>query len=228
MGTRGNGPDLGMIRYQPDTITTAEELTIDIELENTGFKNSWNIWVSPDSLIIQAEKNILITREFDQNTIEALKKGLSVLLMADSLGNAKTSTSLNFYPLYWSLSTFRDQGNSSLGFLIRDKHPAFRFFPTDYHSDWQWEPVCPRSKGFILNSLPPDYKPIVQVVDDFHRNNKIGAIFELKVGKGKLLVCGFPIVNHSGPVARQLFYSLLKYAGSDKFDPNILKQPCET
>ena len=131
----------------------------------------------------------------------------------------------HFYPLYWSLTFFPGQGKTCIGLLLNSNHPAFKHFPTSYHSNWQWETIAENSKGFVLNELPANFKPIAQPVDDFHRNNKIGSIFELKVGKGKLLVCGYDL-NIGLPVAAQLKFSLVKYMSSAAFNPtqNVDKQ----
>jgi hypothetical protein len=149
---------------------------------------------------------------------EALTRGGRVLLLAHELGNGETSVNAHFYPLYWSLTFFPGQGKTCIGLLLQDDHPAFMSFPTSYHSDWQWETISEDAKGFILNDLPADFRPIAQPVDDFHRNNKVGSIFELKIGKGSLLVCGYNLDSKS-PVARQLKQSLLEYMGSAFFSP---------
>ena len=56
-------------------------------------------------------------------------------------------------------------------------------------------------------------------MDDFHRNNKLGSIFELAVRKGKLLVCGYKLKTDL-PVARQLRNSLLNYMNTEEFAPS--------
>jgi hypothetical protein len=142
-------------------------------------------------------------------------------LIANQLGTDQNSIDLNYYPLYWSLTFFPGQGKTSIGMLLQDAHPAFDHFPTSFHSDWQWEAIIKGSKGFILNDTPKAYKPIAQIVDDFHRNNKEGAIFEYKVGSGKLLICGFDIANNESPVANQLKYSLVEYIKSSAFQPTL-------
>ena len=62
------------------------------------------------------------------------------------------------------------------------------------------------------------------MIDDFHRNHKLGAVIEAAVGKGKLLAVSFDLVTSLDrrPVARQLLRSLLDYAAGDRFQP---KQP---
>ena len=65
----------------------------------------------------------------------------------------------------------------------------------------------------ILDDLPPDLRPTVQVIDDWVTNRKLGLVFEAKVGKGKLLVCSIDLKNDldQNPVARQMRHSLLDY-----------------
>jgi hypothetical protein len=160
----------------------------------------------------------LIASELDSSTIGKLENGANVLLLANGLGTEETSVLAHFYPLYWSLTFFPGQGKTCIGLLLNEKHPAFQKFPTSFHSNWQWESISDEAKGFILNDLPASFHPIAQPIDDFHRNNKVGSVFELKVGKGKLLVCGYNL-NSELPVAKQLKFSLLHYMQSADFSP---------
>jgi hypothetical protein len=155
----------------------------------------------------------------DEDCIKALEKGGKVFLQAIALGTKKTADKISFYPVYWSFSFFPTQREHTIGMILQDKHPLFSDFPTDAHSDWQWEAVYKNAKGFYINDFPENYKPIAQPVDDFHRSNKIAAICELKVGKGKLLVCGFDVSNETNPVAVQLKTSILHYMNAEDFHP---------
>jgi hypothetical protein len=75
-------------------------------------------------------------------------------------------------------------------------------------------------KVMILDNTPVDFRPIVQVIDNFERNHKLGVIFECKVGKGKLLVCSCNLQEHENyPEARQLLHSILDYMNSNDFQP---------
>ena len=78
-------------------------------------------------------------------------------------------------------------------------------------------------RGFYINDFPSNYRPMAQPINDFHENNKLAAIFELKVGKGKLLICGFDLKAgdppKNAPVARQLKNSILHYMNSGDFLP---------
>ena len=217
---QGSLTDLGPISFNLNNIVKAEELLVTINVENTGFENSWNIWVYPEKLpAVINENDIYVRSELDSTVLQKLRDGGKVLLNAWKLGSPETSVTAHFYPLYWSLTFFPGQGKTNIGLALDEYHPAFSEFPTSYHSDWQWESISLNSKGFILNDLPASYAPIAQPVDDFHRNNKIGSIFELKVGKGKLLVCGYD-PDADLPVARQLQFSLKNYMLSDAFNPS--------
>ena len=76
------------------------------------------------------------------------------------------------------------------------------------------------SNLFILDETPGAYRPILQVIDNFQRNHKLGVVFESRVGKGRLLVCGLELPEITKePAARQLLASLYAYAGSAAFQP---------
>lgn len=226
----GSLTDLGPISLILNTIVKAEKLTVIIEVENTEYRNQWDIWVYPsqraelNSRFLNGGSNVIVADALNDQNLEALKNGASVLLIAHELGTEETSVLAHYYPLYWSLTFFPGQGKTCIGLLVQNGHPAFSDFPTSYHSDWQWETISSDAKGFLLNDLPGKYKPIAQSVDDFHRNNKIGSIFELKVGQGKLLVCGYNL-NSKLPVAIQLKESLLNYMHSSAFDPRLTVDP---
>jgi len=157
----------------------------------------------------------------------------------------------SFIPTFWNLQLFNQIG--TLGMLIDPSHPALAGFPTENHSDWQWADLLgnfsaantfggagagaqhvetqrkvagdkqDRSKAFILSETPPEYRPIVQVIDNQERNAKLGNVFETKVGPGRLLVCGIDLETDLAdrPAAQQLRKSLLDYAASDKFAPKF-------
>ncbi|TKG93368.1 glycoside hydrolase family 2 [Puteibacter caeruleilacunae] len=213
----GDVKNLGDITFSLKKISHATMLNIELKIEDTPFKNSWNIWVYPTENDYSI-KDILIKNELNDETLEALKAGKKVLLLAHELGSEKSAVNAHYYPLYWSLTFFPGQGKTCIGLALQEEHPAFEHFPTSYHSDWQWESICNDAKGFILNDLPATYKPIAQPVDDFHRNNKVGSIFEFKIGQGKLLICGYNL-NSDKPVAKQLRCSLINYMNSTDFNP---------
>ena len=55
-----------------------------------------------------------------------------------------------------------------------------------------------RCDAMILDDYPKDFRPIVHIVDDWFTNRKLGMLYEARVGKGKLLVCGADLQNDFG------------------------------
>ena len=125
-----------------------------------------------------------------------------------------------FLPVFWSPVWFPNQKPNTMGLLCDPQHPLLAQFPTELHSNWQWYELMQRSRLFILDDTPADYRPLVQVIDNFARNHKLGVVFEGRVGRGQLLVCGFDLPHMTkDPAARQLLASLYAYAGSAAFEP---------
>jgi len=108
----------------------------------------------------------------------------------------------------------------TLGFLCDPETPALAEFPSEFHSNWQWWHLVKNSRPIILDDTPGDYRPTIQVIDNFARNHKLGLIFETRVAQGKMLICAIDLLGHQDkPEARQLLHSLLQYAGSQNFVP---------
>ena len=89
------------------------------------------------------------------------------------------------------------------------------------HTNWQGYDLLRRSRTMVLNDAPAGFRPIVQMIDNFSRNYRLGNIFETKVGQGSLLVCSIDVQTSldQRPEARQLLRSLLAYIASPDFQP---------
>jgi hypothetical protein len=124
-------------------------------------------------------------------------------------------------PVFWSPVWFPNQKPNTMSILCDPKHPAFSSFPTESYSNWQWYDLLNNSLVITLNDAPASLRPIVQVIDNFARNNRMGCVFEGRVGKGRLLLCAIrlPDMAEKNATARQLLKSIYDYAGSDKFNP---------
>ena len=107
-----------------------------------------------------------------------------------------------------------------MGILCAPAHPALAGFPTEIHSNWQWYHLLAKSCAIVLDETPAGYRPVVQVIDDFIRNRKLGNLFEARVGTGRLLVCSIDLpALQDRPEGRQLLRSLYAYMASDAFQP---------
>lgn len=205
----------------PDDLANTR-ITLEVWIEGTAYINSWPLWVLPVESGSVDSDEIVITDEFDDHTKRALAAGRKVLLIANNLGAASHSVPAAWKPLYWSATFFPGQGIQTIGALIQNEHPLFEQFPTSYYTDWQWWNIAAGARGFLLNDFPTTYMPIVMPISDFHFSDRIGSIFEVTTGGGRLLVCGYDISEtNQSTEAKQLRYSILKYMESDRFNPDV-------
>ena len=197
------------------------KLTVTVALPGTDFANDWEIWVYPAAPAAppQPPAGVVVTDKWDAAQA-ALAEGKKVVYFATSL-RATQSMAGRFLPVFWSPVWFPTQKPNTMGLLCDPAHPLFAGFPTDIHSDWQWYDLMQHSRYFILDETPAAYRPLLQVIDNFARNHKLGAIFEGRAGRGQLLVCGFDLpAMTKDPAARALLASLYNYAGSAAFNPS--------
>ena len=172
-------------------------------------------------------KDVLVTNRLDAATLKFLADGGKVLLFSRT-NELKHSVGGAFATDFWCWPMFAkgaiaqglEPAPGTQGFLCDPNHPALAEFPTEFHSNWQWWQIVKNSRPIILDETPADYRPIIHVIDNFARNHKLGLLFETKVGQGKLLVCASDLpALQDHPEARQLMHSLLRYVGSDRFQP---------
>ena len=196
----------------------------------TDFKNNYALWVYPQQDDLeQLKKGIIVTRVMDAKVMKKLERGAKVLWMPDTSACKDHVVGGLFQTDYWNYRMFktisennhRPVSPGTLGILTDPKHPLFDLFPTEMHSNWQWFPVVKASSPMILDNLPADYRPLVQVIDNIERNHRLGLVFEFAVGKGRLLVCMCDIGKAAEQVEGLQFYkSLLHYMQSDRFRPS--------
>ena len=199
-------------------------------MTGTEYENSYSLWIYPSVAEIKVPEGISIAEKLDNNALEILAAGGRVLLFPDHNDIVNQSVGGLFTTDYWNYRMFKGISEwnkkpvspGTMGILTDPSHPVFEAFPTEFHSNWQWWPIVKKSRPFILDNAPENYRPIVQVVDNFERNHKLGLIFEFRVGKGRLLVCMSDLkAIQDKPEARQLYSSILKYMTTDKFNPAV-------
>ncbi len=185
------------------------------------FENDWTIWLYPSKAAAAPPADILVTAAFDSNALARLDAGGKVLLLATRLSPEHPRGS--FTPVFWNRQWFPSQGCQTLGLLCNPQHPALAKFPTAFHSDWQWEDILTHSRGMVMDDLPRGLRPLVQVIDDWNTNRKLGLAFECRVGNGKLLVCSADLEKDlaTRPAARQFRESLLAYMAGGAFNPQV-------
>lgn len=204
-----------------DKVSAPDKLTITVSIDGTEIRNDWSIWVYPPAKDSEAAGDVVIRTTWDDETRNALAQGKKVLLLAGP-GMLAKSLGGSFTPVFWSPVWFSSPpGTMSL--LCDPKHPALADFPTAMHSDWQWYELLQGSRSIVMDQLPEALRPIVQVIDNFTRNYRLGNLFEAQVGPGRLMVCSLNLRGDpkSRPAAAQMRASLLAYMNSDGFRPSV-------
>ena len=206
-------------------------------------KNAWPFWVFAKTASVQQQggravaprpPHALETASFDDAVAE-LAKGGRVLYTGKSAKSAKS----HFKPVYWSAGHFKqaDAELSSLGYMVQSGHPALRGFPTEDWADWQWYNLVeggvkhgiadlvgacvPCGSGGRGATALPCVEPIVQPVPDLHYSTFMGMLFELKVGEGRLMMCGLNLSDRTKPEVNAMRASILSYMESQDFNPPI-------
>lgn len=219
-------------------ITQPTKLKLTVLIENTPFTNDWDIWVYPDKLPeLNAISNIHFTDTLDAKTLDILEKGGKVFFEAAGKIVKGKEIVQYFQPVFWNTSWFKMRPPHTLGIVCKAQHPAFSDFLTDTYSDLQWWELLNRAQVMNLEDFPLPYRPLIQPIDTWFMNRKLGVLAEVKVKSGKLMICSADVKTNLDKrlVAKQLRYSLTKYMTSEAFNPtttvdiaviqNLLTQP---
>lgn len=222
----GNNIALGEIKTSLNTVTVPSQATIELFADN--YRNSWNIWIYPKEnteAAMQPADNLLMTDKLDNAAMAHLNKGGNVLLsyrkgsVAPEMGG---KIAVGFSSIFWNTAWTGKQAPHTLGILCHPEHPALKYFPTEYHSDYQWWDAMSHSNVIEFSKIDDSIQPIVRVIDDWFTNRPLALLFEAKVGKGKIIISGIDFWDNmeNRPEARQFLYSLKQYMSSKEFFPN--------
>ncbi len=217
----GNEKVIGNLKLDLSEFTTAAKLNFEIAIENTPFVNDWDFWVYPVQKQTPNTDGLYVSTTLDDKAISTLNTGGKVLLLA--AGNIKYGKDVvQFYqPSFWNTSWFKMRPPHTTGMLINNYHPVFKDFVTDSWGNMQWWELINKAQTMLLTDFPKGFQPIVQPIDTWFINRKLGMLFEVNVGKGKLLMTSIDLTDSLAerPVAEQLKLSIINYMQSDKFRP---------
>lgn len=211
---------IGKAEAKLSGVGSPRKWSVRVRIEGTPFENKWEMWVYPSSVPEAPRDAAVIAEEPDDETLKLLQDGGNVLLVLKP-GTVKHALPGVFTTVFWNVLMKKQVG--TMGLLCDPSHPLFEHFPTEFHTNWQWWDIVMHSAALNLDGTPAPFRPIVQVIDAFHENKKLGLIFEAAVGRGKLLVCAADILSNldERPVARQLRCSILQYMDGGKFQPKF-------
>ena len=184
---------------------------------------------------------LLICDHFNEEVMRHLEQGKDALILYRIAENRdKTAPREAYYlPSTWDRfkPTIWDRGTQCGGFLR--EHPVLADFPHDGLFDWQFQPLIDDADKIVLDDFPVAVEPIVEGVDKAVRDRfdvgrfdlsefqyaytmrKFAYLFELRVGRGRLIVSGFnfkPIETHE-PATCWLFECIMNYLQSEQFNP---------
>jgi hypothetical protein len=223
----GKNQQLGRIEASLANLPAPARYKLVVGLEGTGIANDWNFWVYPDQVAAETPPQVLVTHSWDEAE-QRLAAGASVLYMPHKSDLDWTSPPLADVPVFWN-RLMNPGWSRMLGLWIDAKHPALAGFPTGASFDWQWTELVARARAMNLERMPRGLQPIVQPIDDWNRNYKLGMLFEARVGSGKLMVSTADLESRLDErvVARQLRKSVLDYMASAAFQPTTAVAPGE-
>ena len=223
----GKNIPLGRISVNLSKFAMPAACKLIVGLRDTPVENDWNFWVYPAQVSTNVPPDVLATRSWDEARIR-LAAGGKVLFLPDnaSLDPVKCPPLKNV-PVFWNIQmTVRPPQNPAprfdamLGLVCHTNHPALAEFPTDVNCDWQWTRLANNVRAVNLRGAPPQLRPIVEAVDDWNRNWRLGVIFECNVGPGRLLVSAINLNGEPGDSELlQLRRSLFDYMTGPHFQP---------
>jgi hypothetical protein len=213
---RGGSTQLGEIKFSLSRFPAPARYSIELSVGDS--INAWTVWIYPEKFPPPPTGTIVL-KAWDDSTRKALREGKTVVVLLDPQASARTVPT-SFTTIFWAASLFPNR-HETMGILCDPAHPAFKQFPTDFHSDWQWWDLMSRSRAFDLTTAPAGFQPLVHVIDDAASSRRLGAVIEARVGSGKLLITSFDLESTlpTRLAARQLLTSLLDYAASPNFQP---------
>lgn len=225
--------DLGSVECKFPAITKPMVYTLTLTIADTNIKNVYELYCYPKNgtlnlsvpTIGENENQVSLTTDY-QEAVRLLSEGKRVLYLPQEVSESIEG----FYCTdFWCYPMFRDicewmkkpVAVGTMGLLIQKEHPALAAFPSHKYSTPQWYQIVTHSDCAILDeTTDKSYRPIVQMIDNFERNHKLGILFEGKAGNGKLMICTSRLSEIADrPEVKQFAKSMLDYVTSDAFDP---------
>lgn len=220
--------DVCDINIKMPDITIMKKLTLSLQIEGMEIGKNYDLWVYPKNVSVdKADLNIF--NQLSEEAIKLLENGEKIIVFPQ-LDGLKNSIEGFYCADFWCYPMFRSISESmnkkvpvgTMGLLIDNSHPIFKHFPCEDYSTYQWLNIVSNSRSIILDNTQKDFRPIVQTIDNFERNHKLGLMFECNVLNGKLLVCTCDIEKIINEVdGRQFLFSIFNYVKSKNFNPEV-------
>lgn len=232
--TDSNYVDICRLSIDLPAVEKMTKSVLTLHIAGSDIRKSYDLWIYPEQRTNGLD-GIRIADVLSPEVLAQLEQGENVLLMPkpESLDNAIEGfycTDFWCYPMFRSISESvnRPVPVGTMGLLIDNNHPVFRDFPCEEHSTYPWWSIIENSKSIILDGTDKQWSPMVQTIDNFERNHKLGFLLECRVGAGNLLVCVLDADKVSDtPEGRQFLFSVGNYMKSEDFKPQYEASPSE-
>ncbi|MCG2583953.1 discoidin domain-containing protein [Massilia sp. TS11] len=223
----GRGQVLGRIVQPLAALPAPAAYRLVVRLDGRQIENDWPFWLYPAKVETAVPQGVRLTQSWPEAQAW-LAEGARVLYQPRKADIAWDGAPLDTVPVFWN-RLMNPAWTRMLGLWIDARHPALAGFPTAGFMEWQWTELVRGARSLPLAGLPAALQPIVQPIDDWNRNHKLGMLFEARVGQGRLLVSSIDISSQLDEriVARQLRRSLLDYMASDAFAPTAMLSPAQ-
>lgn len=179
----------------------------DLTVQAGEAENTYPVWVYPRVKPV-CPKKVYEARAFDEKAREVLQNGGCVYLSPDSVKERlPRSIQAQFTTDFWSVGTFAGQ-EGGMGQMIDTAHPVFRYFPTEFHTNWQWWPMA--SQRAVI--LPRPLKGIVTEMDSYAYLRPMAQLVEFRCLGGRVLFSSMGLQNlQQYPEARALLAGIYRY-----------------
>jgi hypothetical protein len=188
---------LGSVVYRPDYVKKPTVCSLTLSIEKTEIRNTYDFCIYPDTdvtitkdMIVCGENQVKIAHTEEQAR-DALEKEIKTLFVPDSAGKLPGTYCTDFwcYPMFRSISESMGKPvpTGTMGLLIDNEDKLLSGFPCEDHTTAQWFDIVMHSHAENLDGT--DIIPVVWVIDNPDRAEKLGLLYRIKTGFGELTVC---------------------------------------
>ena len=216
---------ISSLHYKIPDIKKPALLNLKIRIQGTDLQNEYSLWCYPSVCQNEKNNNIALFHSV-KDLLSSMNTQKNCLLLLDDTHNPVSiegtyCTDFWCYPMFCSISDSmkRERPVGTMGLLIQKEHPALLDFPSETYSTPQWWEIVMNSRSTILDDT--SILPVVQTIDNFERNHRLGLIYEIHLADTdqNVLICTAPLdqLAEKGSIeASFLLNSLCNYLPSCK------------
>lgn len=180
-------------------------------------ENEWEMYAFPRVEQKPVPSNVRVAKNMGEAELAAaLANGDRVLLFGAGPFRSLPTT-------YRIGMAGRTSGNFAT--VVKAGHPALEGMPHDGFCGWQFRRLMEGGRAVQLEAGVP-FDPIIDIASSVKFPIRQAALFEYRVGEGRLLVCSFAF-RANDPAAEWLRARLVDYAAGDAFDPSARLTPAQ-